>query len=97
MVGAGIWGKVGADRREFRVRGAEDVLVGGGAALVLFDARVEVPSAFLFPVGVGSRGGGSEECTADGEAGVMGTLFMAMSSPPTAVGGGREPVAGLEM
>jgi hypothetical protein len=66
--------------------------------LVLFDARPEVPSVFLFPVGGGSRGGGYEEgVTDDVEAGIMGTLPMAMSLPPTAVGSGiaGEPVAGL--
>jgi hypothetical protein len=100
VVGAGNLGTVGTDRRELRVRGGGggDVLVGGGATLVLFDARPEVPSVFLFPVGGGSRGGGFEEgATDDVEAGIMGTLSMAMSLPPTAVGSGiaGEPVAGL--
>jgi len=98
VVGAGNWGMVGTDRREFRVRGGGDALVGGGATLVLFDARPEVPSVVLFPVGGGSRGGGFEEGVTDGvEAGMMGTLPMAMSLLPTAVGSGTagEPVAGM--
>ena len=57
-----------------------------------------MPSVFLFPVGGGSRGGGFEEgVTDDIEAGMMGTLPIAMSLPPTAVGSGvvGEPVAGM--
>ena len=56
-----------------------------------------MPSVFLFPEGGGSRGGGFKEGVTDNvEAGIMGTLPMAMSLPPTTVGSGiaGEPVAG---
>jgi hypothetical protein len=50
VVGVGNWG---TDRRELRVRGGVNALGGGGAAFVLFDARPEVVSLFLFRVGGG--------------------------------------------
>ena len=76
------------DRRELRVR-CGDALAGGGSTLVLFDVRPEAPSVFLFPAGGGGERGEFEEgVTDDVEAGMMGTLPMAISSLPATVGTG---------
>ena len=109
MAGVGNWGTAGADRREFRVRGGGDTLgeggdaLGGGdtlgegtAAFLLFDARPEVPSLFLFPLwgrgGDGGCGGGEFEeggiSFIDGVEAGMGMLAMTMSLP--VAGGGGE-------
>ena len=96
MAGVGNWGTAGTDRREFRVRVGGDALGGGGdalgegtAAFLLFDARPEVPSLFLFPLCGG--GGEFEEggiSFVDGVEAGMGTLAMTMSLPVAGVGGG---------
>jgi len=77
-----------------RVVGAE--LEGGGALFVLFDARLHVPSLFLFPVrrqdGEGRVEGGSASFVDDAEVGMV--LVMAMLFSATAVGSG---IAGERM
>lgn len=77
-----------------RVVGAE--LEGGGALFVLFEARLHIPSLFLFPVrrrdGEGGVEGGSASFIDDAEAGVV--LAMAILFSATAVGSG---IAGERM
>ena len=94
LAGVGNWGTAGTDRREFRVRVGGDTLGGGGdvlgegaATFLLFDARPEVPSLFLFPLrgrggDGGCRGREFEEggiSFVDGVEAGMGTLAMSMS------------------
>ena len=70
-----------------RVVGAE--LEGGGALFVLFDARLHVPSLFLFPVrrdGEGAVEGGSASFVNDTEAGMV--VAMAVLFSATVVGSG---------
>lgn len=102
VAGVGNWGTAGTDRRELRVRVGGDTLGGGGdalgegtAAFLLFDARPEVPSLFLFPLRGrgGDRGCGGREFEEGGisfvdgvEAG-METLAITISLPVAGVGG----------